>query len=92
MAVNHVPDAAVSRPHPVPAADTGGAVLPASHGAGGCAPVTRSWLGSLRRFLVFVAAGNLVWGIAQLPLYTIWYEGTLGEIAFAVAHCTGAIS
>jgi len=54
---------------------------PASHGAG--------WLATLRRFLVFIAAGNLVWEIAQLPLYTIWYEGSPGEIAFAVAHCTG---
>jgi len=53
----------------------------ASHGAG--------WLVTLRRFLVFVAAGNLAWEVAQLPLYTIWYEGTPGEIAFAVAHCTG---
>lgn len=47
------------------------------------------WLATLRRFLIFVAAGNLAWEIAQLPLYTIWYEGTFGEIAFAVAHCTG---
>jgi uncharacterized membrane protein len=54
---------------------------PASYGAG--------WLATLRRFLVFIAAGNLVWEVAQLPLYTIWYEGTPGEIAFAVAHCTG---
>jgi hypothetical protein len=47
------------------------------------------WLVTLRRFLVFIAAGNFVWEIAQLPLCTIWYEGTPGEIAFAVAHCTG---
>jgi hypothetical protein len=47
------------------------------------------WLATLRRFLIFIAAGNLAWEIAQLPLYTIWYEGTPGEIAFAVAHCTG---
>jgi hypothetical protein len=53
----------------------------ASNGAG--------WLVTLRRFLVFIAAGNLAWEIAQLPLYTIWYEATPGEIAFAVVHCTG---
>jgi len=53
----------------------------ALHGAG--------WLVTLRRFLVFIAAGNLALEIAQLPLYTIWYEATPGEIAFAVAHCTG---
>ena len=47
------------------------------------------WLLTLRRFLLFIAAGNLAWEIAQLPLYTIWYDSTPGEIAFAVAHCTG---
>ena len=47
------------------------------------------WLATLRRFLIFIATGNLAWEIAQLPLYTIWYEGTPGELAFAVAHCTG---
>ena len=48
-----------------------------------------SWLATLRRFLIFIAAGNLARESAQLPLCTIWYEGTPGEIAFAVAHCTG---
>jgi hypothetical protein len=52
-------------------------------------PEAGAWLVTLRRFLVFVAAGNLAWEIAQLPLYTIWYEGTFGEIAFAAVHCTG---
>jgi uncharacterized membrane protein len=47
------------------------------------------WLRTLRRFLVFSAGANLVWELAQLPLYTVWYDGTPGEIAFAVAHCTG---
>jgi hypothetical protein len=51
--------------------------------------LTRSWLHALRRFLVFIAVGNLVWEFAQLPLYTLWYEGTPGEIVFAVIHCTG---
>ena len=31
---------------------------------------------------------NLVWEIAQLPLYTIYYERHLRVIAYAVAHCT----
>jgi uncharacterized membrane protein len=48
-----------------------------------------AWLATLRRFLIFIAAGNLAWEVAQLPLYTIWYDGTPGQIAFAVAHCTG---
>lgn len=33
--------------------------------------------------------GHLVWEIAHVPLYTLWAEGTAGEIAFAVVHCTG---
>jgi hypothetical protein len=48
-----------------------------------------SWLRALRRFLVFVAAANLVWEFAQMPLYTLWYEGSPGEIIFAAVHCTG---
>ena len=48
-----------------------------------------SWLGALRRFLIFVATANLVWEFAQMPLYTLWYEGSLGEIVFAAVHCTG---
>ncbi len=31
---------------------------------------------------------NLLWEAAQLPLYTIWRDGTLREKAFAVLHCT----
>ena len=42
----------------------------------------------LRRYLLFVAAANLAWEIAQLPLYTLWQEGSFGELAFAVVHCT----
>ena len=48
-----------------------------------------SWLDTLRRYVAFVAAANLLWEIAQLPLYTIWEQGTASEIAFAVLHCTG---
>ena len=45
-------------------------MLAAGHGAPGHAPIKRSWLGLLRRCLLFIAAGNLVWEIAQLPLST----------------------
>jgi hypothetical protein len=31
---------------------------------------------------------NLVWEVAQLPLYTIFSAGTPKEIAFSLAHCT----
>jgi hypothetical protein len=47
------------------------------------------WLGAVRRYLAVIAVGNLLWEFAQLPLYTIWYEGSANEILFAVAHCTG---
>jgi len=45
--------------------------------------------GSLRRFFLASALGNLVWEFAQLPLYTIWHEGSAREIVFAAIHCTG---
>jgi hypothetical protein len=47
-----------------------------------------TWLGGLRRYLLLVAVANLAWEIAQLPLYTIWTEGSVRQIAFAVLHCT----
>tara|TARA_R110000850_G_scaffold166186_1_gene291348 strand:+ start:104 stop:403 length:300 start_codon:yes stop_codon:yes gene_type:complete len=46
------------------------------------------WLGLLRHYLAFIAVANLLWETLQLPLYTIWTEGTPGKIAFAVVHCT----
>lgn len=46
------------------------------------------WLTALRRYIVVIGLGNLVWEFAQLPLYTIWHTGGLGEILFAVFHCT----
>lgn len=52
----------------------------------------RGWAGSAApaaRYLAAMLALNLVWEVAQLPLYTLWVEGTPGEIAFAVLHCTG---
>ena len=39
--------------------------------------------------LLMVFAGlNFLWEVAQLPLYDIWYEASLGSIAFAVLYCT----
>ena len=40
------------------------------------------------RYLPWFAGLNLVWEIAQLPLYTLWKEATPPYLAFAVAHCT----
>lgn len=50
---------------------------------------TATWLTALRRYLAAIALGNLLWEFAQLPLYTIWHEGSTGEILFAAIHCTG---
>lgn len=47
------------------------------------------WLPTLRRYLLFVAGANLIWETLHLPLYTIWEEGTISELAFAAVHCTG---
>ena len=41
------------------------------------------------RYLSALLTANLVWEIAQLPLYTLWTVGTRAEIVFAVLHCTG---
>lgn len=46
------------------------------------------WLGALRGYLLASAIGHLVWESLQIPLYTIWREGTAGQITFAIAHCT----
>ncbi len=40
------------------------------------------------RYLPWLAVLNLAWEAAQLPLYTIWRDASVGYIAFAVAHCT----
>ena len=47
------------------------------------------WLTVIRRYIPFVAVVNLAWETAQLPLYTLWRQGTPREQAFAVLHCTG---
>jgi hypothetical protein len=43
---------------------------------------------TILRFLGAMAAGNLLWELGHLPLYTLWVEGTWGEISYAVLHCT----
>src|SRR3990167_6631798 len=40
------------------------------------------------RFVLAIAALNLVWEIGQMPLYTLWLTGTRCEIAYAILHCT----
>jgi hypothetical protein len=43
---------------------------------------------TILRFLGAMAAGNLLWELGHMPLYTLWVEGIWGEIAYAVLHCT----
>ncbi|MCW5645180.1 MAG: hypothetical protein KIT63_24020 [Rhodoferax sp.] len=40
------------------------------------------------RYLLAVTVLNLVWEVAQLPLYTIWTTGSARDNLFAVLHCT----
>lgn len=52
-----------------------------------------SWLHNYRfvafgRYLLAILIGNLLWETAQIPLYTIWRDGSLGQVAFAIVHCS----
>ena len=46
------------------------------------------WGGVFVVYLGVSAVGHLLWEIVQLPLYTLFWEATAGQIAFAVIHCT----
>lgn len=48
-----------------------------------------AWLGTLRRYMIFIAIANLAWEFVHMPLYTLWRTGSPSEIAFAALHCTG---
>lgn len=43
---------------------------------------------AFRRYLLAILAGNLVWEMAHLPLYTIWRDGTWRDLTVAVIHCS----
>lgn len=47
-----------------------------------------AWVLIGRRYLPWLVMSNLAWEVAQLPLYTLWREGSLAWIAFSVVHCT----
>ena len=47
-----------------------------------------AWAFIALRFVPALVILNTVWEIAQLPLYTLWKEGSLPSIAYAVLHCT----
>lgn len=48
----------------------------------------RDWLSALQRYFLAFAALNLVWEFSQMPLFTLWQEGSWSEIIFAGLHCT----
>lgn len=41
------------------------------------------------RYLAVLAPASLLWEFSQMPLYTLWLEGTAREIVYAGVHCTG---
>ena len=47
---------------------------------------TLSYIGF--RYLPWLSLLNLLWEIAQLPLYTVWAVGSLPYLAYVVVHCT----
>ena len=58
-------------------------------------PAAEAWCGDpaawrfvLGHYLPALAVFNLLWEVAQLPLYTLWTEAPPAYIAYAVLHCT----
>ena len=46
---------------------------------GNSVEIQSAWITTIRRYIVFIAGANFVWEVAQLPLYTIWTNGSTGE-------------
>lgn len=46
------------------------------------------WRLLLLRYLPVIAIANLLWEVAQLPLYTLWAEKPPVYVLYAVLHCT----
>jgi len=51
-------------------------------------PPSREQLTCAARYLALATVLNLVWEMAQLPLYTIWTTAPLRTSLFAAVHCT----
>lgn len=47
-----------------------------------------AWSFIALRYVPWLAGLNLVWETLQMPLYTLWAEAPLRDIAFAIVHCT----
>lgn len=41
----------------------------------------------IRRYMLTMAAGNLLWEILQQPFYTLWLTASLAYLIFAILHC-----
>ncbi|WP_148359246.1 hypothetical protein [Acidocella aminolytica] len=41
----------------------------------------------IRRYMLTMAAGNLLWEILQQPFYTLWQTASLAYLTFAIVHC-----
>ena len=61
---------------------------PAASDQGPAAGDKRCWLGTIRRYVLCAAFGHLIWEFAQMPLYTIAWQGELLPILVAGLHCT----
>ncbi len=55
---------------------------------GSASPARQRRVAVLRSYVATVTIGHFTWEVAQLPLYTIWHSGTVGQNAFAIVHCT----
>lgn len=47
-----------------------------------------SWHRFLRTYALASLLANLVWELVQMPLFTLWREGSAASIAYAAIHCT----
>jgi uncharacterized protein (TIGR03382 family) len=57
-------------------------------GGGRALTAGETWRFVAIRYAPWLAALNLAWEVAQLPLYTLWRHGSPGEIVYSVLHCT----
>jgi hypothetical protein len=49
----------------------------------------QSWKGTPEYLLLLISLPlQLLWEIAQFPLYTVWHEGDWGFILYGLVHCT----
>lgn len=45
---------------------------------------------TILRLLAAMAAGNQLWEVPHVPLYTLWVTGSPGEIAYPAIKLTGS--